>query len=86
MSCPSLTVEAGLGNYDAGSQYKRVEMMHIPPSQPEMQRCPLGQVPPVRAIMRYTSEAPPPLIKALLPCKEQHFQNEVLYVESGVSL
>ena len=28
---------------------------------------PLGPGPPVRAMTRYTSEAPPPLMKALLP-------------------
>ncbi len=40
---------------------------------------PLGPGPPVRAITRYTSEAPPPLMKALLPCIMQHMCGYLAY-------
>ena len=44
-----------------------IEMLTLSTRNAEM---PFGPAAPVRAMTKYTSEAPPPLMKALLPCKD----------------
>ena len=40
---------------------------------------PFGPAAPVRAMTKYTSEAPPPLMKALLPCTDLPFSLAALH-------